>query len=166
MEEPVTTIVLAVTLIVMLVGLIGTVLPVIPGTIVIFVAALAFALLEGLHTVGWPTLVVLGLLTIVATTADIWATSVGAKIGGASGWSVLVGLAGGVVGFFLFTLPGAIIGAVAGVLLVEIARLRDWRQALKAGSGWMVGWLLATVVQLGIGLIMVAIFIWQVVLGP
>ncbi len=166
MEEPVTTIVLAVTLIVMLVGLIGIVLPVIPGTIVIFVAALAFALLEGLHTVGWPTLVVLGLLTIVATTADIWATSVGAKIGGASGWSVLVGLVGGVVGFFLFTLPGAIIGAVAGVLLVEIVRMRDWRQALKAGSGWMVGWLLATVVQLGIGLVMVAIFIWQVVLGP
>ena len=59
-----------------------------------------------------------------------------------------------------------IIGAVAGVLLVEIARLRDWRQALKAGSGWMVGWLLATVVQLGIGLVMVAIFIWQVALAP
>ena len=166
MEEPVTTIVLAVTLIVMLVGLIGIVLPVIPGTIVIFVAALAFALLEGLQTVGWPTLVVLGLLTIVATTADIWATSVGAKIGGASGWSVVVGLVCGVVGFFLFTLPGAIIGAIAGVLLVEIVRLGDWRQALKAGSGWMVGWLLATVVQLGIGLVMVAIFIWQVVLGP
>lgn len=166
MEEPVTTIVLAVTLIVMLVGLIGTVLPVIPGTIVIFVAALAFALLEGLQTVGWPTLLVLGLLTIVATTADIWATSVGAKIGGASGWSVVVGLVGGVVGFFLFTLPGAIIGAIAGVLLVEIVRLGDWRQALKAGSGWMVGWLLATVVQLGIGLVMVAIFIWQVVMGP
>lgn len=164
--EPINTIVLILALIVMLVGLIGTVLPVLPGTIVILAAACVYALVEGLHAVGWPTLLVLGVLTLVGTTADIWATSIGAKVGGASGWSVLVGLIGGVVGLVLLNLPGAIAGAILGVLLTEVIRLGDWRQALRAGSGWVVGWVLSSVVQLVIGLVMVAIFVWQVVQGP
>lgn len=165
MNEPLNTIVLALTLLAMLIGLIGIVLPVIPGTIIIFVAALIYALVEGFQIVGWPTLVVLGLLTIVATTADLWASSVGAKVGGASGWSVLVGLIGGLVGFVVFSLPGAILGAILGVLLTELIRVGDLKQAFKAGGGWALGWVLATVVQLGIGLVMVAIFVWQVLQG-
>jgi len=149
----------------MLVGVIGTVLPIIPGTILIFGGALLYALVEGFQTVGWPTLVVLGILTAVATTADLWASSIGAKLGGASGWSVLIGLVAGLVGLVVFGLPGAIIGAVLGVLVTEIVRVGDWRLALKAGSGWVIGWALSTVVQLGVGLIMVAIFVWQVAQG-
>jgi uncharacterized protein YqgC (DUF456 family) len=165
-SEALSIVVLILALLVMLVGLIGTVLPVIPGTVLIFLAALVYALLEGFASVSWPTLVILGVLTLLATTADIWATSLGAKVGGASGWSVLVGLIGGLTGFVTFSLPGAIVGAVLGVLLSEIVRLGDWRQALKAGSGWIIGWVLSTVVQLGLGLIMLAIFVWQVLSGP
>ena len=165
MEEPISVVVLVLTFLIMLVGLIGTVLPIIPGTILIFAGALLYALVDGFQVVGWPTLVVLGILAAVATTADLWASSIGAKIGGASGWSVVIGMLAGLVGFVIFTLPGAIIGAILGVLLTEIVRVGDWKQALKAGSGWVVGWILSTVVQLGIGLIMVAIFVWQVVQG-
>lgn len=166
MEEPLNTIILVLALLVMSVGLIGTVVPVIPGTILIFLAALVYALVEGFQAVGWPTLLVLGLLALVATTADLWVSSIGAKLGGASGWSVLVGLLGGLAGFVVFSLPGAILGAVLGVLLVELIRLGDLRQALKAGSGWAIGWALATVLQLGLGLVMVAIFVWQITQGP
>lgn len=165
MEETVRIIVLVLSSLIMLVGLIGTVLPVIPGTILIFAGALLYALVEGFQAVGWPTVIVLGVLTVVATTADLWASSIGAKLGGASGWSILIGLVAGLAGLVVFSLPGAIIGAVLGVLLTEIARVGDWRLALKAGSGWVFGWLLSTVVQLGIGLIMVVVFVWQVVQG-
>lgn len=165
MQESGTVVALVLTSILMLVGLIGTVLPILPGTILIFAGALLYALIEGFQVVGWPTLVVLGILAAVATTADLWASSIGAKIGGASGWSVVIGLLAGLVGFVVFSLPGAIIGAILGVLLTEIVRVGDWRQALKAGSGWVVGWILSTLVQLGIGLVMVAIFAWQVAQG-
>jgi uncharacterized protein len=150
----------------MAVGVIGTVLPMIPGTILILLGALIYAFADGFQIVGWPTLVVMGLLTAVATTADIWASSVGAKIGGASGWSVLLGLVGGLVGLVIFSLPGAVVGAVLGVLLTEILRVRDWRKALRAGGGWMVGWLLSAVVQLGAALVMVVVFLWQLMQGP
>lgn len=166
MEEPLNTIVLALTLLVMLVGLIGIVVPVLPGTVLIFLAALIYAVVEGFRTVGWPTLLVLGLLMIAATSADLWAGIAGAKIGGAGGWSVLAGLVGGLVGFVVLNLPGAILGAVLGVLLSEMLRLGDWKKALKAGGGWAVGWVLSVILQLSLGLAMVAIFIWQVVRGP
>lgn len=165
MEEPVRSFILALTLLAMLIGLIGIVLPVLPGTIVIFLAALIYALLEGFETVGWPTLLVLGVLTALSAMADIWASSVGAKMSGASGWSVVVGLLGGLVGFVVFSLPGAMLGAILGVLLTEIIRVGNWRHALKAGSGWVLGWVLSTVFQLGLGLIMVAIFVWQALEG-
>ncbi len=149
----------------MLIGLIGTMLPVIPGTIPIFAGALLYALVDQLQAIGWPTLVALGVLTAVATTADIWGSSIGARIGGASVRSAITGFLAVLAGFVIFNLVGAMIGAVLGVLLTEIVRIGDWGQALKAGSGWLVGWVLSTVVQLGVGLIMLAIFIWQVVQG-
>jgi uncharacterized protein YqgC (DUF456 family) len=163
---PLGVIALTLSLVIMFIGLIGTVVPVIPGTVLIFVAALGYALVEGFQSVGWPTLVILGLLMLVATTADIWVSSVGAKMGGASGWSVLIGLLGGLGGLVLFNLAGAIIGAISGVMLTEIVRLGNLKQALKAGAGWAVGWVLSTMVQLGIGLTMVAIFVWQLTQGP
>ena len=166
MSETANVLVLILVFGLMVVGIIGTVVPVIPGTVLIFLGALIYAVAEGFQIIGWPTLVVLGVLTAVATTADIWASSVGAKIGGASAWSVLLGLIGGLVGLVLFSLPGAVIGAVSGVLLTEILRVRDWRKALRAGGGWLVGWLLSAVVQLGSALVMVVIFIWQVMQGP
>jgi uncharacterized protein YqgC (DUF456 family) len=107
-------------------------------------------------------LVILGLMAAVATSADIWASSMGAKAGGASGWSVLAGMVGGFAGFLLFSLPGSIAGAILGVLISEMIRLADLKGALKAGGGWLLGWLLSVFFQLGIGLAMAAIFVWQV----
>jgi uncharacterized protein len=166
MSETAHILLLILVFVLMAVGIMGTVLPVLPGTILILLGALVYAVAEGFQSVGWPTLVVMGLLTALATSADVWASSIGARVGGASGWSVLLGLAGGLVGLVFFSLPGAVIGALLGVLLTEMMRVRDWRKALRAGGGWLLGWLLSTVVQLGAGLVMVVIFVWQVMQGP
>jgi uncharacterized protein YqgC (DUF456 family) len=165
MEEPISTIVFVLTLFIMVIGLIGIVLPVIPGILLILLAGFVYAVAEGFQAIGWPTLLVWVVLALIALSADIWASTVGAKMGGASGWSILFGLIGGLVGLVVFSLPGAILGAIAGVLLTEIARVGDWRQAFKAGGGWMLGWLMSTVFQLVIGLVMMAIFVWQVTQG-
>jgi len=157
-------ILLGLTLVVMVIGLVGIILPVIPGSILIFVAAFFYALLDGFQTVGWITLVVLGLLAAAATTADLWATSMGAKAGGASGWSILAGMVGGLVGLIFFSLPGSILGALLGMFLVEVLRVRDLRKAVKSGGGWLMGWLLSVILELAIGLIMIAIFVWRVTL--
>lgn len=166
MPEPQTAVALVVALVIIVIGIVGTVLPVLPGTILILLGALLYAFIEGFQAIGWPTLVVLGVLTVIATTADLWASSAGAKARGASGWSLLAGMVGGLVGLIFFTLPGAIIGAVLGVLLVELLRFGDWRKAIKASGGWAVGWVLSTLIQFAIGILMAAIFVWQVKQGP
>lgn len=152
-------------LLIMLVGLLGTVLPVLPGNVLILAGALIYAVVDRFQTVGWPTLAALAALTLLGAVADWWLSSVGARLGGASIWSILAGLTGGVVGLLLFSLPGGIVGAVLGVFLAELARLRDWRQALRAGGGWLAGWLASGVLRVAVALAMIAIFVWQLIRG-
>lgn len=153
---------LIVALVLMLIGLLGVVLPLVPGIVLVYLGALLYAIMEGFARVGPITLTVLTVLAVVGVTADLWVSSLGAKAGGASVWALLGGLVLGLVGLIVFNLPGAIVGSVAGVIAVEMWRVGDWRKVLKSGGGWLIGWLLATVVQLSIALIMVAIFLWQV----
>lgn len=152
---------LAVALAVMFIGLLGVLLPLIPGVGLIWITALIYAIAEGFQNVDPITMVVLSLIAIPGITADIWVSSLGAKVGGASFWSIVASLLGGVFGFFLFNLPGALIGSLVGLVVVELFRAKDWRQALKASGGWVVGRLVSTAVQLVVGVIMIAIFWWQ-----
>ena len=83
---------------------------------------------------------------------------------------MFLGAIGGVLGFFLLgaVLPvvgnlfGGIIGYAIGVLLGQYQKFQDWNVALKASIGGVVGWGIATVVQLAGGVLMTVIFIWQV----
>ena len=153
---------LIVALVLMFIGLLGVILPLVPGIVLVYLAALLYAIIEGFAKIGPITLAVLTVLAVVGVTADLWVSSLGAKVGGASVWALLGGLAPGLVGLIFFSLPGAIVGSVLGVIIVELGRVGDWRKVLKSGGGWLIGWLLSTVVQLSIALIMIAIFLWQV----
>ncbi|UCC63169.1 MAG: DUF456 domain-containing protein [Anaerolineae bacterium] len=152
---------LTVALALMFIGLLGVLLPVVPGVALIWLVALVYAIAEGFKNVDPITMIVLSVIAIPGITADIWVSSLGAKAGGASLWSILTSLLGAVVGFFVFSLPGALIGALVGLVAVELLRAKDWRQALKASGGWVAGWLLSTVVQMVVGIVMIAIFWWQ-----
>lgn len=163
--EPLRLVVLALALLLMFAGVLGTLLPVLPGPVLILLAALGYAWFEGFGAVGWPTLVAMGILTLLAISAEAWASGIGAKVGGASAWSVLAGMLTGLAGLLLFSLPGSIVGAVVGVLLSELIRLRQLKGAFKASSGWLLGWLLSTVVRLAIAMVMVALFAWRVICG-
>jgi len=153
---------LIVALVLMFIGLLGVILPLVPGIVLVYLAVLLYAVIEGFAKIGPITLAVLTVLAVVGVTADLWVSSLGAKVGGASVWALLGGLVLGLVGLIFFSLPGAILGSVLGVIMVELGRVGDWRKVLKAGGGWLIGWLLSTVVQLSIALIMIAIFLWQV----
>ena len=153
---------LIVALVLMFIGLLGVILPLVPGIVLVYLAVLLYAFIEGFARIGPITLAVLTVLAVVGVTADLWVSGLGAKVGGASVWALLGGLVLGLVGLIFFSLPGAVVGSVAGVVAVEMWRVRDWRKVLKSGGGWLIGWLLSTVVQLSIALIMIAIFLWRV----
>ncbi len=156
----------------MAVGLLGVILPVVPGVGFIWLVTLVYAIAEHFAAIDPLTFSVLTLLGAIGFTADLWMSQAGAKVGGASVWSLLAGLALGTIGAIvglvflgIGAVPGAIVGAIAGVVLAEWYRHRDWREAFKAGGGWLVGCTLSGGVQFLVATLMILIFVWQVLRG-
>lgn len=145
--------------VVMVVGLIGTVLPIVPGTTIILVAAVGHRLIVGAERgMNWWMIGVLVILTLITYAIDFAAGYVGAKRFGATRWGVIGAIIGGIAGIFtgfitLLVLPivGAVIGEmIAGKKLVE---------AGKAGWGTLLGNLVGMISKLTIGLVMIVLFL-------
>lgn len=159
-------------LVVMFIGLIGVILPVLPGIVLIWLAVLGYAIYEGFQSIDVLSFIALTFLALVGITADIWMSQLGAKLGGAGIKSQLAGMVGGIVGALALLFingfsagVGAVIGSIAGVLAAEYHNAKEWPAALKAGAGWFLGWIASTIFQFVIGGIIIAIFVWQAFRG-
>jgi len=147
----------ALAVILVLVGIAGVILPALPGLPLVFVGMLLAAWAGDFRQIGWVTLVVLGLLTLLSIAADLFATMVGAQRVGASKKALF----GTVIGTFagLFFMPvGLLAGPFVGALLGELWHSREIGQAAKVGLGTWLGILLGTVLKLGLAFAMLGLF--------
>lgn len=146
------------TIILMLVGLAGTVLPLLPGPVIIFVGALLHTFLRSQSAMSWWGLALMAILLILSFVVDFVSGAMGTKHFGGSKWGVWGVLVGGIVGIF-FGLPGLIIGPIVGGFAAErwIAK-KDFHPAAKATWGTVVGTTVGMVVRLGISVAMVLLF--------
>jgi uncharacterized protein YqgC (DUF456 family) len=155
----------------MLLGLAGAFLPLIPSVPLVWLGATGYGVLDGFHRLNFPAFLVLTFLGLVGTTAEAWASQIGARAGGASGWSAAAGSCLGGVAMLFFSLPLALLTALAGVFGVELLRSSrflgwqktDVRNAARGSSGWLAGWALSAVAQFAISLFMVLFFLWVVI---
>lgn len=143
------------TIFLLLVGLLGTVIPLVPGTILIFCGAAVNFLALG--SVGWPTLLVMGALMILSQVVDFVSGAAGAKWFGASRWGAIGGIVGAVVGIF-FGIVGLLVGPLLGALLGELLAGKGLLPAGKSSWGTFLGTTVGLVAKLVIGLIMVIWF--------
>ncbi len=168
MQQTATLLTLLAYLLIIL-GLIGAILPILPGPLLIWLGALLWAWADGFQAVGWPTLVVLGLLMVLAWGSDLILTTLGTRKAGASWKAVAGAIVGGIAGAILLsgvlpvigTILGTILGALIGVLLAEYYDKRDWRQAYQASKGYIFGSVAARALEMFLSLLMIAIFVWQ-----
>jgi uncharacterized protein len=156
------------TLGVMAIGLVGAIVPGIPGTILIWAAALVYGLAGGFASFSPWAFAALTVLAVIGTTSDFWLSQGLGRAGGASGQAMLagmvLGLAGLIIGLFfagIGALPGALLGTLAGIIGVEYRRRRTLFGAAKAGAGWLIGYLLSALVEFVIAIVMIGVFIWQ-----
>ncbi len=161
--DPVTLKVVAALLV--LVGLAGTMLPVLPGIAFVFGGLVLAAWADGFARVGGITVAILGLLTALAIALDFAASALGARKFGASPRAVAGAAVGAVVGVF-FGLPGLVLGPFLGAVAGELSANRELRQAGKAGLGTWVGLLLGSVAKIALAFLMVGVFVASYALGP
>lgn len=147
-----------------LVGLAGTMLPLLPGITFVFGGLVVAAWADGFQRVGGFSIAVLGVLTALAIAADFAASAVGAKRMGASPRAVAGAAIGAVVGIF-FGLPGIVIGPFAGAVAGELSARRDLREAGRAGLGTWIGLLLGSVAKVTLAFLMLGVFAAAYLLG-
>lgn len=148
---------LIVAIFLVVLGILGTVLPALPGAPLVFLGLLVAAWAEGFQKVGWFPLSILALLTLLTFVVDFFAASLGAKRVGAS-WQALLGaVLSTIVGLF-FGFPGIILGPFVGAVLGEYAARRSWAQARRVGFGTWLGMLIAVAGKLALIFTMVGIF--------
>lgn len=148
--------ILAVVLVV--VGVVGTVLPALPGAIFVFAGVALAAWIDDFARIGGWTLGVLGVLTLVAWLVDFVSGYYGAKRVGAS-THALVGAAAGTIAGVFTGLVGLIFMPLAGAAIGEFLAQRDALRAGKVGVATWVGMLVGTVAKVAIVFLMVGIFV-------
>jgi uncharacterized protein YqgC (DUF456 family) len=138
-------------------GLVGTVLPVLPGALFVFGGLLLAAYADGFAHVGLGGLVVIGGLGLASLGVDFVASILGARRMGASPLALAGATAGALAGLFL-GIPGLVFGPFAGAVLGELIARRDLLQAGKVGLGTWLGMLLAGIAKLVLAFAMIAVF--------
>ena len=145
-----------------LVGIAGTILPALPGVPLVFAGMLVAAWAGDFVEIGWVTLLVLGILTVIAVTVDFVASLLGAKRVGASGWALFGAAAGTVVGMFL-GLPGLILGPFVGAVLGELIAGSNLRRSTTVGIGAWLGFIFGTLAKIALCFTMLGVFVFSLI---
>jgi hypothetical protein len=138
-------------------GLAGTVLPMLPGIPMIFGGIWLAAAVDGYRHLGTGWLLAIGFLGAFGVAIDFIAGTLGAKRVGASARALWGATIGAVVGMFL-GIPGLVFGPFVGALLGELSAGNSVLRSAHVGAGTWVGLLVGTLVKLVISLVMVGLF--------
>lgn len=138
-------------------GVVGIVLPALPGTILIFAGLLVGAWADDFMRVGPLMLVVIAIIGIATYGVDFVATALGAKHLGASKRAMAGAALGTVLGLFL-GIPGIIIGPFLGAVAGELTVHRDWKRVGKAGLAAWIGFVVGTAVKVALAFLMIGLF--------
>ena len=148
-------------LLVMAVGGVGSVLPMLPSTPLVLIAAIGHRLYFDEASASWTVLAILGGLTLLSLILDQVASAYGAKRLGGTWRGALGAIIGGLIGLF-FSLPGILLGPFLGAIVFELFGGRGWRQSSRAGVGATLGLLAGAVGKLACCAAMIALFVVDV----
>ena len=138
-------------------GLVGALIPTVPGIPLIFIGIWLIAGIDHYHHLGYGWLIGIAAVGAVGMTIDLLAGVLGAKRVGASRQAVLGALLGTIIGLF-FGLPGVLLGPFLGAVLGELTAGSSVLRSTNVGIGAWLGLIFGTIVKLASSLIMIALF--------
>ncbi len=142
-------------------GVVGSLLPLVPGLPLILGAALFHGLITGFTAFGPGRLLVLAGLTAIGYVLDGLAGALGARRFGGSRWGIAGAVLGGVVGLFAGLL-GLILGPLVGAVIGEVVSGRQLRDSLRIGLGTFLGILAGGAIRFAVALTMAGLTLWWV----
>jgi uncharacterized protein YqgC (DUF456 family) len=138
-------------------GLVGIVVPALPGHVLIFGGLLVAAWADGFRHVGAWTLVAIGVIAASSYAIDFVAAAVSTRRLGASRRAMAGAALGTLAGFF-FGIVGLVIGPFVGAVIGELTVSNDARQAGRAGLAAAIGFAVGTALKVAFAFVMIAIF--------
>lgn len=156
------TVILVISAILIVTGILGSILPFLPGTPFGFVGLLLYGFVSDFQTVKVKALVVFGFLTLLTLILDVLAPIIAAKGYKASKAGMIGAVAGTILGIPIMGPFGIIIGPFVGTFLGEYWKNRNEKKALHIAWGALIGFLVSTIVRTAVALAMGIYFIWVV----
>ena len=147
-----------VAVLLIVIGVAGTVLPALPGAILVFAGIALAAWIDDFTRISGWTVGVLGMLTLVAWGADYVAAAMGAKKAGASKQAVIGAALGTIAGIFT-GLIGLVFMPLVGAAVGEFVAQQDLKRAGKVGVATWIGLAIGTIAKVVIVFVMVGVFV-------
>jgi uncharacterized protein YqgC (DUF456 family) len=144
-----------------LAGLVGSVLPWLPGPLFVLAGAVLWAVATDFEPLGLGRLAILGGLTALSFLLGFVAGAAGARRYGGSRWGAAGAMLGAVVGLF-FGPFGLIFGCVVGAVAGELLHGTDFIVSLRSGLGALVGLLAGLAADLVVTVTMIGLFLYWV----
>jgi uncharacterized protein YqgC (DUF456 family) len=152
---------LPVSLLIMLVGLVGTVVPGLPGMILIMGGIALFTFGSGFSVVGVLQFAALMVLGLIGMGLNFLGNLIGAQKFGASRIGLLGAVVGLVIGLFTLGPFGIVIGPLIGAVAAELLKGRATRDAVRSGFGVLIGYIFGSLAEVLIALVMIGWFVWS-----
>jgi uncharacterized protein YqgC (DUF456 family) len=128
-----------VTLAVILLGIAGTFLPVVPGVPLVFAAIAAYGWYEGFQAVTPNYLVILAGVAVLSLFVDYISAYMGAKYFDSSRMGLYGAVIGSLAGLFIFPPLGLLLCPWLGAIVGELLQGSDWPKAMRSGMGAVIG---------------------------
>ena len=152
--------------ILVLVGIAGCVVPVLPGPPISYISLILISLAYKWEAYTTRFLIVMGCLTVVVTVLDFILPVYLPKRYGASKFGIWGSILGMIVGMIFFPPFGLIIGTFLGAILGELAFNKDKRVSLKAALGVLIGTILSIMLKVSMSGAIGFYFFRSVIRGP
>lgn len=140
---------------VMLFGLFSLLFVILPGLVVIWVAALIYGIITGFNWISITLLLFITILMIIGGVIDNILIGAGAYTKGAGWISIAVALVAGIAGSILWPPLGGLLTALVGLFLIEFLRIRNLRHAWDSTRGMLLGCSWAVVIRFAFGAMMI-----------
>lgn len=137
----------------MAIGLVGTLIPVLPGLALVWAAGLVWAIFDGADATHWIIFAIMTLLFLVGIGLSFYIPAKSARNESSPRWTFLVASVCAIVGFFVIPIVGLALGFIFGVFICHLLSSREFHRALRATGSSLKALGLVSLVQCACGIL-------------